>query len=57
MTVGELIAKLSQVDDLDMPVVISDHCGNGHGFAAVVETSILQDSEDSCCLISVKEED
>jgi hypothetical protein len=52
-----LIAKLSQIDDLDMPVVISDHCGNGQGFAAIVETSVLQESEDSCCLISVEERD
>ncbi len=33
MTVAELIAKLSEVEDLNLPVVILDHCGNGQGFA------------------------
>ena len=41
MTVGELIAELSQVGDLNLPVVISDNCGNGMCFAEHVDTSIL----------------
>jgi hypothetical protein len=41
MTVGELIAELSQVDNLDLPVVLSDNCGNGMCFAEHVDTSIL----------------
>jgi hypothetical protein len=37
MTIRELIAKLSEVDNLDLPVIISDHCGNGQGFADSLE--------------------
>ena len=43
MTVAELIAELSQVDNLNLPVVISDNCGNGVCFAEHVDTSILVD--------------
>ena len=41
MTVGKLIAELSRVDNLNLPVVISDNCGNGRCFAEYVDTSIL----------------
>jgi hypothetical protein len=37
MTVKELIAKLSEVDNQYLPVIISEHCGNGQGFAESVE--------------------
>ncbi|MCI4435910.1 MAG: hypothetical protein JHC33_03760 [Ignisphaera sp.] len=43
MTVSELIAELSQVNNLNLPIVISDNCGNGMCFAEQVDTSILVD--------------
>jgi hypothetical protein len=44
MTVGELIAELSQIDNLNLSVVISGNCGNGMCFAENVDTSILVDN-------------
>jgi hypothetical protein len=60
MTVKELIAKLSEVDNLDLPVIISDHCGNGQGFAKSFEIVNIIPSEGpafDALEISVEEND
>jgi hypothetical protein len=45
MTVKELIAKLSEVDNQYLPAIISDHCGNGQGFAKSFEIVNIISSE------------
>lgn len=55
MTVSELIAALSEIDNLDLPVIISDSGGNGKCHAEYIDTSILiEDGEGGfmpCCTL------